>query len=84
MVCIYMHSIMPKLTLCSFHYCSPAALAFPAVETGCQALRAQHGDRQIISGVDIAQRLSGTSLKLLAYERLLQDYPTWKSKVVLV
>ena len=75
---------MPKLTLNSFHYCSPAALAFPAVETGCQALRAQHGDRQIISGVDIAQRLSGTSLKLLAYERLLQDYPTWKSKVVLV
>lgn len=75
---------MPKLTLCSFHYCSPAALAFPAVETGCQALRAQHGDRQIICGVDIAQRLSGTSLKLLAYERLLQDYPTWKSKVVLV
>ena len=34
--------------------------------------------------MDIAQRLSGTSLKLLAYERLLQDYPSWKPKVVMV
>lgn len=54
------------------------------MDTGCQGLRAKHVDRRIICGVDIAQRLSGTSLKLLAYEHLLQDYPSWKPKVVMV
>jgi len=44
----------------------------------------KHGNRQIICGVDIGQRLSGTSLKLLAFERLLRDYPIWKPKVVMV
>jgi trehalose 6-phosphate synthase/phosphatase len=59
-------------------------LALPSVETGRQALRNQHGNRIIIAGVDIGQRLSGISLKLLAYERLLQDYPSWQNKVVMV
>ena len=61
-----------------------AALALPSVESGRQALREKHGDRIIIAGVDIGQRLSGTSLKLLAYERLLHDYPNWQTKVVMV
>lgn len=47
-------------------------------------MRERHGNRSIICGIDIAQRLSGTHLKLLAYERLLQDYPSWKPKVVMV
>jgi trehalose 6-phosphate synthase/phosphatase len=59
-------------------------LALPSVQSGYEALRKKHGNRQIIGGVDIGQRLSGTSLKLLAYERLLKDYPTWKPKVVMV
>jgi trehalose 6-phosphate synthase/phosphatase len=59
-------------------------MALPSVQQGCQTLRAKHGNRKIICGADIGQRLSGTSLKLLAYERLLQDYPSWQSKVVMV
>lgn len=69
-------SIEPKM--------ADVALALPLVTSGCQDLKEKHGDRRIICGVDIGQRLSGTSLKLLAYERLLQDYPSWQSKVVMV
>lgn len=61
-----------------------AALKLPVVETERRSLRQTHGDRSIICGVEIGQRLSGSSLKLLAYERLLQDYPTWQPKVVMV
>eukprot|EP00980_Cylindrotheca_fusiformis_P014747 scaffold4011_cov95-Cylindrotheca_fusiformis.AAC.1 len=60
------------------------ALALPSVQSGRQSLRERHGKRRIICGVDIAQRLGGTHLKLLAYERLLKDYPSWKSSVVMV
>ncbi|CAJ1970213.1 unnamed protein product [Cylindrotheca closterium] len=60
------------------------ALALPVVQQGSQELRQKHGQRCIICGVEVAQRLSGTSLKLLAYERLLQDYPSWRSRVVMV
>ena len=59
-------------------------MALPGVQQGCQNLRAKHGDRKIICGAEVGQRLSGISLKLLAYERLLQDYPTWQNKVVMV
>jgi len=61
-----------------------AALKLPVVGTECQRLRQIHGDRSIICGVEIGQRLNGSSLKLLAYERLLQDYPSWQPKVVMV
>jgi trehalose 6-phosphate synthase/phosphatase len=61
-----------------------AALQLPAVAAGMQQLEKQHQGRVIIGGVDIGQRLSGVSLKLLAYERLLQDYPSWQSRVVMV
>lgn len=61
-----------------------AALKLPVVTSECQLLRQTHGDRSIICGVEIGQRLSGSSLKLLAYERLLQDYPSWQPKVVMV
>lgn len=56
----------------------------PTVQAGYVELRGKHGDRMIIGGLDIGQRLSGVSLKFLAYERLLQDYPTWKTRVVMV
>ena len=61
-----------------------AALMLPSVQTEKDALKKKHEGRMIIGGVDIGQRLSGTALKLLAYERLLQDYPSWRPKVVLV
>ena len=37
-----------------------------------------------MSGIDISQRLSGISLKLLAFEQLLTDYPVWQQKIVLI
>lgn len=61
-----------------------AALMLPSVQAGKEELKKKHEGRIIIGGVDIGQRLSGTSLKLLAYERLLHDYPSWQSKVVMV
>ena len=69
-------SIEPKMV--------DAASTLPVVGRECQLLRQTHGDRSIICGVEIGQRLSGSSLKLLAYERLLQDYPSWQPKVVMV
>lgn len=61
-----------------------AVLSLPSVRTGQEDLRRKHSGRTIIGALDIAQRLSGASLKLLAYERLLQDYPAWQNRVVLV
>ena len=61
-----------------------AALELPSVTEGTKALKEKHAGRQIITGVDIAQRLSGVFLKLLGYERLLHDYPVWQTKVVMI
>ena len=61
-----------------------AALMLPSVQIGRDQIKRMHAGRTIISGVDIGQRLSGASLKLLAYERLLQDYPSWQPHVVMV
>ncbi|GKY96224.1 hypothetical protein MPSEU_000582300 [Mayamaea pseudoterrestris] len=60
------------------------ALMLPTVAEGKKASKKKHDGRIIIGGVDIGQRLSGVALKFLAYERLLQDYPVWQSKVVMV
>ncbi|RYG50448.1 hypothetical protein EON66_11840, partial [archaeon] len=38
----------------------------------------------IIAGIDTCQRLSGVALKLLAFERLLEENPVYRHKVVLV
>ena len=59
-------------------------MALPAVEAGHQELIQKHKDRRIIAGCDIAQRLQGIGLKLLAYERLLKDYPSCQARVVMV
>ena len=40
--------------------------------------------RIVLCGVDPCQRLSGISLKLLAYERFLAEYPRWRGRVALV
>jgi trehalose 6-phosphate synthase/phosphatase len=56
----------------------------PTVQTGYEELKEKHGKRMIIAGLDIGQRLSGITLKFLAFERLLQDYPSWQNKVVMV
>ena len=61
-----------------------AVLMLPSVQEGKAELRKKHEGRTIIGSMEIGQRLSGTAYKLLAYERLLQDYPVWQSRIVLV
>jgi len=61
-----------------------ALLVFPSVEEESAFLKKKHEGKRIIAAIDVAQRLSGVSLKLLAFERLLTDYPVWKSQVVLL
>lgn len=61
-----------------------AVMQLPSVNTGIQSLKRKHKDRSIICGCDIGQRLQGVSLKLLAFERLLREYPVWQNKVVMV
>lgn len=61
-----------------------AALKLPSVAKGVEQLKQKHQGLVIIGGVDIGQRLSGASLKLLAYERLLQDCPNYQQDVVMV
>lgn len=60
------------------------ALQSQDVQDAAEALRLMHKGRSIVSGIDIAQGLSGVSLKLLAFEKLLTDYPNWRDKVVLI
>lgn len=60
------------------------AMNFPTAINGAAELKSKHDGRAIIAGVDVAQYLSGVSLKLATYERLLQDSPSWRNKVVLV
>eukprot|EP00548_Thalassiothrix_antarctica_P008912 CAMPEP_0194133568 /NCGR_PEP_ID=MMETSP0152-20130528/3683_1 /TAXON_ID=1049557 /ORGANISM="Thalassiothrix antarctica, Strain L6-D1" /LENGTH=1134 /DNA_ID=CAMNT_0038828897 /DNA_START=38 /DNA_END=3443 /DNA_ORIENTATION=+ len=59
-------------------------LRFPTVNACKSALKEKHDGRFIIGGCDIGQRLQGVSFKLLAFERLLRDYPVWQNKVVMV
>jgi len=61
-----------------------AVMKLPSVNAGIHSLKEKHEGRSIICGCDIGQRLQGVSLKLLAFELLLRDYPVWQSKVVMV
>jgi trehalose 6-phosphate synthase/phosphatase len=61
-----------------------ALLEYPSVAEEAGALRQKHSGRSIVSGIAVAQRLSGVSYTLMAFERLLTDYPVWQSKVVLL
>ena len=55
-----------------------------AVVEKARVRRAAFGRRKVIVGVDACSRLSGVTLKLLAYEKLLTDCPQLVHKVVLV
>ena len=61
-----------------------AALQLPAVAALTQEYKDKHKGRTIIGGLDIGQGLQGVALKLLAFERLLKDYPPWVQKTVMV
>ena len=60
------------------HMCDEDAAKFANV------LRKRHKRRIVIGGFDSCQRLSGVALKLLAFERLLEDNSVYRHKVVLV
>lgn len=60
------------------------AMMLPSVTNISSKYTSDHSGMLIISGIDIAQRLSGISLKLLAYERLLTDYPVWQNKIIMI
>ena len=44
----------------------------------------RHGNKRIIVGVDVCQRLSGGTLKLLAYEKFLVDHASTAGRTVLI
>lgn len=48
------------------------------------ALKDSFGGKMVIGSIDRLQRLKGIMLKLLAFERLLQDCPRWRNKVIFV
>ena len=48
------------------------------------AMRAKHRGKAIIAGVDACQRLQGIPNKLLAFERLLDEFPEHRGRAVMV
>jgi len=59
-------------------------LEHPETHEICERYKTKYAKKHVIAGVDVAQRLSGVAQKLLAFERLLADYPVWQGKVVLI
>jgi len=47
-------------------------------------LKEKHSHKRLIGGLDTCQRLSGVALKLLGFERLLDEYDKWRDQAVLV
>ena len=56
----------------------------PEAAVTARALAARHPGKVLFAGIDTCQRLSGVALKLLAFERLLEDNPIYRRTVVLV
>ncbi|KAL7552438.1 hypothetical protein ACHAWF_015709, partial [Thalassiosira exigua] len=61
-----------------------AAMQLPTAVDGEADLRKKHAGKTIIVGLDVAQYLSGVGLKLRAFEKLLDDAPSWRNRLVLV
>jgi trehalose 6-phosphate synthase/phosphatase len=60
-------------------------LAFkPTIDEKVAALRKLHAGKKIIVGRDRLDSVRGVPQKLMAYERLLEEYPEWRDKVVLI
>jgi trehalose 6-phosphate synthase/phosphatase len=43
-----------------------------------------HAGKTLVVSIDVCQRLAGIPLKLLAFEHLLNEYPVWRDRIVLV
>ena len=59
-------------------------LALVEVQAKAAEIRERHKGKKIIVGVDVCHRLSGVSLKLAAFDKLLTDYHNMGSGVVLL
>jgi trehalose 6-phosphate synthase/phosphatase len=59
-------------------------VADPEVQRRVAELKAKYAGKKIIAGIDMCQRLSGGSLKLAAFDKLLCDYSNAMGSVVLV
>ena len=55
-----------------------------AVHAIANELRAKHRGKAIVAGVDACQRLQGVPNKLLAFERLLDEFPEHRGRTVLL
>ncbi len=56
----------------------------PITRETTTSIKKAHPNRHILCGIETCQKLSGIGLKLLAFEKFLAEYPTWRSKVVLI
>ncbi|PSS37445.1 hypothetical protein PHLCEN_2v652 [Hermanssonia centrifuga] len=56
----------------------------PGIQPKLEALRALYEGKKIIVGRDKLDVVKGVVQKLRAFEKLLQDYPQWIGKVVLI
>uniref|UniRef100_A0A7S2RGB1 CBM20 domain-containing protein n=1 Tax=Mucochytrium quahogii TaxID=96639 RepID=A0A7S2RGB1_9STRA len=61
-----------------------AAIVSRHAQREAESIRDHHRGKAIIVGMDPLTRLKGVPLKLLAFERLLTDCPTWRNKVVFI
>jgi trehalose 6-phosphate synthase/phosphatase len=56
----------------------------PEVKRQVAELKQRHAGKTLIGAIDDLERNSGMSLKLLAFEQLLTEYPVYQDRVVLV
>ncbi|KAF5948679.1 hypothetical protein HYC85_014636 [Camellia sinensis] len=60
------------------------ALEFPLVREHIRELKETFADRKVMLGVDRLDMIKGIPQKILAFEKFLEENPTWHDKVVLL
>ncbi|MQL99833.1 hypothetical protein Taro_032560, partial [Colocasia esculenta] len=60
------------------------ALELPQVQNHIKDLRERFAGRKVMLGVDRLDMIKGIPQKILAFEKFLEENPTWRDKVVLL
>ncbi|KAH7860604.1 hypothetical protein Vadar_015456 [Vaccinium darrowii] len=60
------------------------ALEVPQVQEHIRELKERFAGRKVMLGVDRLDMIKGIPQKILAFEKFLEEHPTWRDKVVLV
>jgi len=60
------------------------ALGGDEFQRATEELQKKFQNKKVICGLDVLQRLSGVTLKLMAFEKLLEESPIYRDQVVLV